>query len=106
MGGVIHQCSCGRKYRSPVKCLCGLLASICKHRGDEVGNATCQCGAVYQCKLGQYCGERHPIDGLVEIQFKDGSPVQLMQSVNYRCCSGCELFEPSDPPAACKINET
>lgn len=97
------ECECGRKYHGQrVKCVCGLVIeagkapvkSFCEHRGDRVGDASCKCGPVFECRLfGVLCGDGLPVDDLVEIKFDSGEPVKLMMWVEYRCCRKCERFE-------------
>jgi hypothetical protein len=59
---------------------------VCIHRGPRIGNASCGCGAVYECQLlNIFCGDKQPLE------FADFQGT-ILDETNFRCCRGCPTF--------------
>lgn len=90
----MYECSCGRKYRTEVDCLCGQKANVCKFRSGRVGDGSCGCGAFHFCDLlGLFCSRSKPSHELftITLNLESGESVQLNEA-NFKSCSSCPDF--------------
>jgi hypothetical protein len=73
-------CKCGKVYKDPNAKPTG---GICTHRGPRIGNASCGCGAVYECGLhGVLCGNKQPPDEWADVNGRLLGP-------GFRVCGKC-----------------